>query len=369
MKKLLNIFSMIVLNLQRFAQAGTVTNVTNGTTNAYTGAHTTTTAMSPTMKTYYDTELLENTRDRLIFQQLGKVFSLPENHGMTMEWRKFNTLGDCERLQEAVIPEGTTLGMTSINVEIAEYGKYFAVSRQLDLHAVDDVILGGTEELGAAQALTYEKLIRGVLATNTNVMFADVIVNGAVESTPATRAQLITALTAGKAAWLTVDILEQASANMLNANVPFFSGQEYVAVVHPDVAYDIMRDPEWQAVKEYSPEDWMRGEIGRIGGIRFIRSPLAPVFSNISNSTNNGNVYQTLVFGKDAFGVVDPQGAGVETIIKTPEQVGGPLNQFSTVGTKFSMATKILYPERLLIIESGSRRGKKTADNMGPAAA
>jgi hypothetical protein len=34
--------------------------------------------------------------------------------------------------------------------------------------------------------------------------------------------------------------------------------------------------------------------------------------------------------------------------------VGGPLNQFSTIGTKFSMASKILYPERFVIVESAS---------------
>jgi hypothetical protein len=50
--------------------------------------------------------------------------------------------------------------------------------------------------------------------------------------------------------------------------------------------------------------------------------------------------------------VIDPEGAGMETIIKPKDEIGGPLNQFSTIGTKFSMAAKILYPERLLTLES-----------------
>lgn len=41
-------------------------------------------------------------------------------------------------------------------------------------------------------------------------------------------------------------------------------------------------------------------------------------------------------------------------IVKSREQVGGPLNQFSTVGYKFETATKILYQERMLRVESGS---------------
>ncbi len=67
-----------------------------------------------------------------------------------------------------------------------------------------------------------------------------------------------------------------------------------------------------------------------------------------------GSVYQTMFFGKDAFAVVDPEGMGIETIIKDKEQIGGPLNQFSTIGGKFETAAKILYQERMVIVESAS---------------
>lgn len=354
-----------VFDLQLFAEAGTFVNTTNGNVNAYTGSAVTTSKLSPTMKTYYDTELLENTREKLVFQQLGKVYPLPANHGEVVEWRKFNTLGDCERLQEAVIPQGDELGMTATYATIEEYGKYFTVSQRLELHAIDDIIAGGTEELGASAGLTYDKLIRAVLATNPNVNFADEInrSTGAYVATPTTRAGLITAMGTYDC-FLTVDMVQQIVTEMITANIPFHSGNDYLCVLHPDLCYDLMRDPEWQSVKDYDPDDWYNGEIGRIAGVRFIRTPLAPCYS-----ATNGNIYQAMFLGKDAYGVVDPAGAGMETIIHTPDEVGGPLNQFSTVGTKFSMGTKVLYPERLKILECGSRRGSKTSANMGAAAA
>ena len=43
-------------DLQLFADAGNVVNTTTGTVNAYTGAATTTDAMSPSMKVFYDEE-------------------------------------------------------------------------------------------------------------------------------------------------------------------------------------------------------------------------------------------------------------------------------------------------------------------------
>ena len=52
-------------NLQLFADAGSVVMTTTGTANAYTGATANTGAMSTTLKSYYDTELLENARVEL----------------------------------------------------------------------------------------------------------------------------------------------------------------------------------------------------------------------------------------------------------------------------------------------------------------
>ena len=138
------------INLQLLADGGSVVNTTTGTANANTGATTTSNAMSSTMNTYYDRELLENARDEAIYGQLGKRQALPRNHGKTVEWRKWNTLPEPDKLVEGVIPEGKKFGQTSLNVAIAQYGEYVSVSDQLELHAIDDTILGATEEVGAA---------------------------------------------------------------------------------------------------------------------------------------------------------------------------------------------------------------------------
>ena len=65
-------------------------------------------------------------------------------------------------------------------------------------------------------------------------------------------------------------------------------------------------------------------------------------------------IFPVMFFGKGAFKVVNPEGAGMETIVKTKQQIGGPLEQYSTVGGKFSGAAKIVYPERLVTLECAS---------------
>ena len=66
-------------------------------------------------------------------------------------------------------------------------------------------------------------------------------------------------------------------------------------------------------------------------------------------------IYPTYFFGKDSFGIIDPEGGGLEMIVKPKGQIGGPLEQFSTIGYKFETnGATILYPERLLRVMSTS---------------
>ena len=342
-----------ILDLRLF-DAGTLVNATGNYINAYTGAETAFDAnntLTPTMKEFYDTDLLDNARDKLIFAQLGRKEPLPANHGMTIEWRKFNTLPMFDQLTEGVIPTGKKLGMTKITVSLAQYGQFFAVSDRLDLHAYDDIIGGGVEELGAAGGKTQDLLVRAVLMGNTNILFADAYTTaGVYSSTPATESDLQTAL-ATKVANLTPDMINKAVTELRVSNAPTLQGGKYLAVVHPHIAYDLRKHPDWLEAHKYArPEEIYTGEIGELHGVRFIESTLAPV---IKSNGQTYATYKTMFFGKDAFAVVDVDGGNMETIVKGKEH-GGPLNQFSTVGAKFETASKILYQDRMITVWSGS---------------
>lgn len=330
------------LNLQRFADAGTVVNTTTGTVDAYTGTASPSGGMSATMKTYYDTELLENARPNLVFSQLGRRQVLPAHHGKTVEWRKFDTFDKAlTPLTEGVIPSGKKLTMTAATVAVQQFGDYTTISDQLDTHAVDPIILGATEEMGAAAGATADTLVRNVLMTGTNVMYAP---KGATAVT--SRGNLTAECK------LTPDLVHKAVTWLKKCKAPKFDGRWYVAVIHPSVAYDLTSSPEWLEAHKYaSATEIFQGEIGQLRGCRFIESTEAPI---IAGGSGGAMVYATLFFGKNAFGVVDPQGMGLELIVKDRSQVGGPLNQFSTVGYKFEAATQVLYQERMIRVESGS---------------
>ena len=325
----------LLMNLQLFSADVNPINVT------------TQSSMSPTMKTFYDTTLLENAREAMIFTQFGKSQPIKGNK---VEWRKFNTFAKAlTPLQEGVIPTGQTFGMTKIEGEITQHGDFTAVSDRLELESYDDVIFGATEEMGAAEGETYDTLTRNILIAGNSVMYCpngDEKINSRASITNDCR--------------LTPDVVKKAATWLKKNKAPKIDGY-YVAIIHPSVAHDL-RGKEWEEYQKYSnPTPIFKGEIGELHGVRFVESNEAKIWGNAG--ADNVSVYATLFLGKDAFGILDPEGEGMEMIIKTKEQIGGPLNQFGTIGYKFCHGAKILYQERMLRVESGSSFGSDDEEN------
>ena len=344
--------------IQMFADAGTLVNATTGYVNANTGAVTgfdSVNTLSGELKTFYDTELLENARVELFYAQFAKKQNLPAGRGKTIEWRKWNTFEKAQQLQEGVIPTGQKFGMSSKTGTINQYGTYATVSDQLELHAYDDVILGATEEMGASAAETQETLIRDALLVNTNVLYCDniTLATGAVASTPAAPNQMEASSTALAA--LNPDMVAKAVTKMKKDRVPTINGK-YYAVIHPSVAYDLRKSEAWVEAHKYAkPEEIFNGEIGELHGCRFIENVFAPILGGDYVNKANTVTYATYFFGKDAFGIIDPEGGALEMIVKDKSQIGGPLNQFSTIGYKLETnGATILYPERVLRVMSCS---------------
>ena len=371
--------------LQLFADAGTVVNtlVNNGTsnyTNAYTGeavaASPSTNTLAQELKTFYDTELLENARTEMFYAQFGRKQRLPKNGGTTIEWRKFNTFARASELKEGVIPTGQQFGSSSLTASISQYGTYTSITDKLEMRAYDNVILAATEEMGASAAATQETLIRNALLVGTNVMYCDnVDVNGDVISTPTSPATMGAGGGSSNSdgwALLTPTMVNKAVTKMKKDRVPRINGK-YYAVIHPSVAYDLRQSKEWIEVHKYAAtSEIFNGEIGELHGCRFIEDTFAPILGGsyiYSGSTtyknkSNGVTYATYFFGKDGFGIVDPEGGGLEMIIHDKDEIGGPLNQFSTIGYKFETnGATILYPERVLRVMSVSSYSATDEEN------
>lgn len=317
---------------------------------------TATSGLSETLQAFYDTELLENAKPAMVYAQLAKVQPLPAGNGNTVQWRKWNNFEKAEQLTEGVIPDGQMFGLSTKTATLNQYGTYTAITDHLEMSAYDDVILAATEEMGASAAETQESLIRDVLLTGTNVMYCDTYdtTTGAFMGQP-TGPYEMRADDIGQS-FLTAEMVAKAATKLKKDRVPTINGC-YYAVIHPSVAHDLRMSEGWmEAYKYANPDAILNGEIGQIHGVRFIENVYAPVLTGVDYGNIYGlATYVTFFFGKDAFGIVDPEGGALQMIVHDKSEIGGPLNQYSTIGYKLvTNGATILYPERVLQVWSTS---------------
>lgn len=351
-------------DLQLFA-ADTVTH-TNVTTDTRSGEYNATEAntLSAEMKTFYDMTLIDEASASLVHDQFGQKRPIPKNGGKTIEFRKFSSLPKATApLTEGVTPVGKRLDVTSQTATVSQYGDYIQQSDMLELTAIDNTILEATKLCGRQAGATLDTVTRNILVAGTNVSYCPKVSAEGVETAVTGRANL------DATARLTVKMVQKVVAKLRGQNAPTIGGK-YVAIIHPYVAYDLMRDPEWIDAHKYAdPANLYEGEIGEVAGVRFVQTTEAKVW-NDSTCPANGqdkyhSVFATLFLGEGAYGVTEITGGGLQTIIKQKGSAGtaDPLDQRSTIGWKATKTAELLVPNYLVRVESCSPDWDSTAAN------
>ena len=309
-------------------------------------------SLSPEMKTFYDMTLIDEATPKLVHDQFGQKRPIPKNGGKTIEFRKFSPLPKATTpLVEGVTPAGNSLNVTTITATVAQYGDYIVQSDVLELTSIDNTIVEATKLLGNQAGATLDTVVRNVLHTGTNVTYCPKLAADGTETEVTSRADL------DETAQLTVDVVNQVVAKLRAQNAPTINGK-FVAIIHPYVAYDLMRDPEWINAHKYAqPDNLFEGEIGEIGGVRFCQTTEAKIYTG-DGCPDGLAVFGTLFLGANAYGVTDVEGGGLETIVKQKGSAGtaDPLNQRSSVGWKAMKTAEMLINNYMVRVESCSKR-------------
>lgn len=263
MKTIHTIIGFIV-NLQLFAYSPTAQ------PDNYTGSSD---LVPENDKIYYDQNLIDYAGPMLIHEQFAVKKPIPKNHGKTTEFRKYHPLVKATKpLTEGVTPNGKKMVVTAITATIGQFGDFIAMTDVLQLTAIDNNVLQATKLLGKQAGLTMDTVVREAMNAGANVGYASSW-SGTTETTHASRYSL------DAGAKLTVLEVQKAVRTLRRNNAPTFNDGYYRAIIHPDCAFDLMRDPEWVDAHKYAaPEELYKGEIGRIAGVRFVQSTEAKIF-------------------------------------------------------------------------------------------
>lgn len=299
---------------------------------------TTSGGLSDEMKTYYSDYLIDNAAPKLVHDQFGQKHPIPKNGGKTIEFRKFSPLPKMlTPLTEGVTPDGQALSVSTVEATVAQYGGYITISDVLELTAIDNTMVQAAKLLGNQAGVTLDTITREVLNGGTNVIYS-----GGVASRSAVADKL------------TVQDVKKAARALKVQNAEKI-GDSFVAIIHPDVTFDLTNDPEWKYPHQYvDTEHLYTGEIGKIAGVRFVETTEAKIFNG--EGSGGKSVYSTLVLADNAYGVTSIDGGGLEHIFKQKGSAGtaDPLNQRATSGWKAIKTAERLVEQFMVRIESAS---------------
>ena len=333
------------LDLQMFATASTQNQNTTGASG-----------MSAEMKTFYEKRLIDQAEPALVHDQFGDPYPIPANGGKNIEFRKYDSLPKATTpLTEGVTPDGQTMNVSTVTAEVRQYGGWVPITDTLQLTSIDNNILQATKIIASQAGRTLDTIVRDVLAGGTNVLYAPKIGEGGAETAVTSRATL------DATCQLTSDLIARAATQLKAMNADPI-GTSFVGIIHPYVAYDLRRDPDWIDVHKYAqPDEIYNGEIGTLHGVRFVETSEAKIWKGTGCPAGLA-VFSTLILGAHAYGSTEIEGGGLEHIVKQLGYGDDPLNQRASVGWKAHKTAERLVEQYMVRIESCSARYSATAE-------
>ena len=325
------------LDLQMFATASTQNQNTTGASG-----------MSAEMKTFYEKRLIDQAEPALVHDQFGDPYPIPANGGKNIEFRKYDSLPKATTpLTEGVTPDGQTMNVSTVTAEVKQYGGWVPITDTLQLTSIDNNILQATKIIASQAGRTLDTIVRDVLAGGTNVIYAPKIGEGGVETAVTSRATL------DATCQLTSDLIARAATQLKAMNADPI-GTSFVGIIHPYVAYELRRDPDWIDVHKYAqPDEIYNGEIGTLHGVRFVETSEAKIWTG-TGCPSGLAVFGTLVLGAHAYATTELEGGGLQHIVKQLGYGDDPLNQRATAGWKLMKTAVRLVEEYMVRIETTS---------------
>lgn len=295
-----------------------------------------TTIQTTLLPTYFEKRLFDFVRKNLQLYNLGQQRAIPRNYGKVVWFnRPVPLTAQTTALTESLTPSQVQLSSEGVSGTVKIYGAFTARSELAGMSLIDINWMSDIFNYNAMD--TIDTLIRNEFTASASGI--------------GTYSGLSAAATS---ALLTGTAVRKAVTRLRKGNVPglFDANTKYALLAHPATLYDLMADTTtggWQDLIKQSPlvqnEDLaVRGFVRDVFGARVFDSTnvLASAQGGSSAASTDANAYANMIFGRDAYGVIQIQGPGSgnlanpQIIVKDIGSGGteDPLNQRATIGWK-----------------------------------
>lgn len=262
-------------------------------------------------------------------------------------------------LTEGTTPAGSTLSTTQVTTTVQEYGDFVQTSEFYAETSIDAGLKEQVETMAQQGAETANQLVRKVMTSFLTVP-GSTIQRANARTTDQT-------IVAGDV--LTGAEIRRAVRTLKVNKAPTFEDAYYKSIIPVEAAYDLRGSTDWISANTYvNADNWKNGKIGWLHGVMFYETNDATVsaggtvtatqnFAPTGTTANAAlsitgtlltNIYETFVFGRQAYGIVEVAGAdsGFEPVVimkkSGANDTNNPLNLFSTIGWKVKFAAVML---------------------------
>lgn len=281
----------------------------------------TTATLDDQVKTAFDQVAYFALRSQPLFEMIADVRSTAQSHnGSGVQFTFYADMAQATTaLTEAADVTAVALTDSAVTVTLAEYGNAVITSAKVRGTSFLNVDADAANIVGYNMADSLDKIVSDVVNAGTNVTHVGQTSRGAITAT-----DLYTAAEGRKAV-----------AQLRGRNAPGWTNGNYMAIIHPDVSYDLRGDTavtdviQYQLYQEGAPI--RAGSIGTFNGIEYIENPRAGLIADGGSSTVD--VYQTLIVGRQFAAKAFSRAAGFGP---DPSIVVGPvtdtLRRFNPIG-------------------------------------
>jgi N4-gp56 family major capsid protein len=184
---------------------------------------------------------------------------------------------------------------TQKSIALKEYGNVVTLTNKLRVASFDNIDLAAAKVVGHNMATSIDLIARAAYDAQVGGDYVTYVGGG---STPSS---------VGSDDIITAELVRKIYNKLERANVPKLDGGFYVAVMHPDVIFDLRNEGygtaantgTWRAPREYtSPEKIFNGEVGEFEGFRIVSTSNARIQAGAGSGSID--VYTSCFLGYQA---------------------------------------------------------------------